>query len=360
MTDEGKIPNTPDLVSPERRTVIIGGAALAAVAVAGTAGSAFAAGPDMSRGADNFYKSDRVTTEDVRYKNTYGMEVVGTLFRPNQMEAGRRYPALVVGHPYGAVRQQAANLYATKMAEQGFVTLSFDQSYWGESAGSPRGAVLPDVYVENFSAAVDFLGTREFVSRENIGVIGICASGGFSIAATKVDARIKALATVSMYDMGEYYRTGIKGERAVETRNSDLQIAAANRYKEAETGQPIHGPGQNDPVFLEAAESRDFYSTERGLVASNDRRTTPATYAKFMNFYPFVGIESIAPRPILFVVGGIAPSRGYTDKAFEMAAEPKELVVIDGANRIDLYDRTEIIPFAKLTSFFNQHLGDAA
>lgn len=360
MSEDIEKTDVADLESPERRMVMVGAAALAAATVGASATAAFAQGPDMSRGADNFYKSDCVTTEDVRFKNTYGMEVVGTLFRPSAMEGDRRYPALVVGHPYGAVRQQAANLYATKMAEEGFVTLSFDQSFWGESAGSPRGAVLPDVYTENFSAAVDFLGTRDFVSQENIGVIGICASGGFSIAATKVDTRIKALATVSMYDMGEYYRTGIKGERALETRNRDLQIAAANRFKEFETGQPIHGPGQNDPVFLEAAESRDFYATERGLVASNDRRTTPATYAKFMNFHPFIDIESISPRPILFVVGGIAPSRAYTDKAFEMAAEPKELVVIDGANRIDLYDRTEIIPWAKLTSFFNQHLTDAA
>jgi hypothetical protein len=296
----------------------------------------------------------------VRYKNTYGLEVVGTLFTPKRLDRSKKSRALVVGHPYGAVRQQAANLYATKMAEQGFVTLTFDQSYWGQSAGTPRGAVLPDVYVENFSAAVDFLGTRDFVARDNIGVIGVCASGGFSLAAAKIDPRIKAVATVSMYDMGEYYRTGIKGERALETRSKDLQIAAANRWKEFETGQPIHGPGQNDPVFLEAAESRDFYETARGKVPSNDRRTTPATYAKFMNYYPFNGIEAISPRPILFMVGEIAPSRGYTEAAFKIAAEPKELVVIPGANRIDLYDRTEIIPWAKLTAFFNQHLGQAA
>ncbi|WP_322982078.1 alpha/beta hydrolase [Pseudomonas sp. C11] len=314
----------------------------------------------MSRGADNFYKSNEVTSEEVRYKNTYGLEVVGTLFKPKTIVSGMKYPALVVGHPYGAVRQQAANLYATKMAEQGFVTLTFDQSYWGQSAGTPRGAVLPDVYVENFSAAVDFLGTRDFVSREKIGVIGVCASGGFSLAAAKVDPRIKAVATVSMYDMGEYFRTGIKHERALETRNSDLLIAAENRYKEFETGEPIYGPGQNDPVFLEAAESNDFYQTERGKVPSNNRRTTPATYAKFINFYPFNGIESISPRPILFVVGEIAPSRGYTEAAYKLAAEPKEMVVIKGANRIDLYDRTEMIPWAKLTAFFDQHLGAAA
>ncbi|WBU60571.1 alpha/beta hydrolase [Paracoccus albus] len=349
-----------DRQSPSRRAVLAGGTALAATAWASGVGIARATGPDLSRGADNFYQSDEVIAENVRFTNTYGMEVVGTLFTPRQMDSGRRYPALVVGHPYGAVRQQAANLYATKMAEQGFVALSFDQSFWGESAGTPRGAVLPDVYVENFSAAVDYLGTRDFVSRENIGVIGICASGGFSIAATKIDPRIKALATVSMYDMGEYYRTGIQGERAIETRNSDLQIAAENRFTAFETGEPIYGPGQNDPVFLEAAESNDFYQTERGRVPSNDRRTTPATYAKFMNFHPFIDIESISPRPILFVVGEIAPSRTYTDRAFEMASQPKELVVVEGANRIDLYDRTEVIPWDRLTTFFGEHLNGAA
>ena len=242
------------------------------------------------------------------------------------------------------------------MAEAGFVALSFDQSFWGESAGTPRGAVLPDVYAENFSAAVDFLGTRAFVDREKIGVIGICGSGGFAIAATKIDPRIKALATVSMYDMGEYFRTGLNHERTVEMRNKDLAIAAEQRYKTAETGQPVYGPGQNDPVFIEGKESNDFYQTERGKVASNDRRSTPATYAKFMNFHPFIDIESISPRPILFVVGDAAPSRTYTDTAYKMAAEPKELVEIKGANRIDLYDRTELIPWDKLVSFFNTNL----
>jgi len=311
---------------------------------------------DMSRGADNFYKSDRVESQVVRFRNAYGMEVVGTLFTPKGMKASDRLPALIVGHPFAAVRQQAANLYATKMAEQGFVTLSFDQSFWGESEGSPRGAVLPDVYSENFSAAVDYLGTQRFVSQDRIGVIGICGSGGFSIAAMKVDPRIKALATVSMYDMGEYFRTGIAHNRSVEARNKDLAVAASNRYKESESGTAIHGPGQNDAVFPEAVESNDFYQTERGKVASNDRKTTPSTYAKLLNFYPFQDIESISPRPLLFIVGEIAPSRGYTEDAFKRAAEPKELVVIKGANRIDLYDRTEIIPWAKLTSFFQQNL----
>lgn len=331
-------------------------AALTILSVALGMGANTAVAADMSHGADNFYQSDKVKTEIVKFKNIYGMEVTGTLFTPRNMEAGKKYDALIVGHPFAAVRQQAANLYATKMAEAGFVALSFDQSFWGESAGTPRGAVLPDVYAENFSAAVDFLGTRTFVDREKIGVIGICGSGGFAIAATKMDPRIKALATVSMYDMGEYFRTGLNHERTVEMRNKDLAIAAEQRYKTAETGQPVYGPGQNDPVFIEGKESNDFYQTERGKVASNDRRSTPSTYAKFMNFHPFIDIESISPRPILFVVGDAAPSRTYTDTAYKMAAEPKELVEIKEANRIDLYDRTELIPWDKLVSFFNTNL----
>lgn len=343
---------------PGSHLLKLAGAAVLGAALTVGLGSANAA--DMSRGANNFYVSDSVKLERIKFKNAYGMEVVGTLFTPKQMDTGTKRPAIVVGHPFAAVRQQAANLYATKMAEAGFVALTFDQSYWGESEGMPRGAVLPDVYSENFSAAVDYLGTRDFVARENIGVIGICGSGGFSIAAAKVDPRIKALATVSMYDMGEYFRTGAKHDRTAEMRTRDLATAAANRYVEFETGKPVYGPGQNDAVFLEAVESNDFYQTERGKVASNDRRTTPSTYAKLLNFYPFNDIQVISPRPLLFVVGEIAPSRGYTDRAYELASQPKELVVVKGANRIDLYDRTEMIPWAKLTGFFNQHLSNGS
>ena len=129
-------------------------AALTILSVALGMGANTAVAADMSHGADNFYKSDKVKTETVKFKNIYGMEVTGTLFTPRTMEAGKKYDALIVGHPFAAVRQQAADLYATKMAEAGFVALSFDQSFWGESAGTPRGAVLPDVYAENFSAAV--------------------------------------------------------------------------------------------------------------------------------------------------------------------------------------------------------------
>ncbi|MCT6882198.1 MAG: alpha/beta hydrolase, partial [Snodgrassella alvi] len=129
---------------------------------------------------DNFYQSNLVTRQPVTFLNQYQMKVAGNLFIPKSIITGQKYPAIIVGHPMGAVKEQSANLYATKMAEQGFITLSIDLSFWGESDGYPRNAVLPDMYSEDFSAAVDFLGTQPFVDRNKIGVIGICGSGSFA------------------------------------------------------------------------------------------------------------------------------------------------------------------------------------
>src|SRR5213595_3523735 len=136
----------------------------------------------MSNGADDFYKSDKVKVQKVAFTNQYGLEVVGNLFTPKSMDTNVKTPAIVVGHPMGAVKEQSANLYATKMAEQGFVTLSLDLSFWGESDGQPRNAVAPDIYTEDFSAAVDYLRTQPVVDPERIGALGVCGSGSFVIS----------------------------------------------------------------------------------------------------------------------------------------------------------------------------------
>jgi fermentation-respiration switch protein FrsA (DUF1100 family) len=142
-----------------------------------------AMGQDMSNGADNFYQSDKLIAQKVTFQNQYQMKVVGNLFIPKDMNQNAKNPAIIVGHPMGAVKEQSANLYAQKLAEQGFVTLSLDLSFWGESEGQPRNAVLPDVYCEDFSAAVDFLGTRSFIDRNRIGVLGCACCWGVGSAA---------------------------------------------------------------------------------------------------------------------------------------------------------------------------------
>lgn len=316
--------------------------------------------------ADNFYKSDKVNVEKVSFPNLYKMKVGANLFLPRDMKPGEKRSAVIVGHPMGAVKEQSADLYATKLAEQGFVTLSIDLSFWGDSDGEPRNAVLPDVYAEDFSAAVDFLGTREFVDRERIGAVGICGSGSFAISAAKIDPRLKAIATVSMYDMGTAKRNGLKNAVTPEQRKQALIEAAEQRYVEFLGGETRYTGGtvhelteQSTPIEREFYE---FYRTPRGEYTprgATPRTTTHPTLTsevKFMNFYPFDDIETISPRALLFIAGENAHSREFSEDACRRAAEPKELYIVPGAGHVDLYDRTDVIPFGKLTVFFQERL----
>ncbi|MGY4516541.1 fermentation-respiration switch protein FrsA (DUF1100 family) [Lysobacter sp. HA18] len=328
--------------------------------------SPIAIGADMSHGANNFYTSDQVVVQKITFKNQYRMTVSANLFTPKNLDRSRRSAAIIVGHPMGAVKEQSANLYATKMAEQGFVTLSLDLSFWGESEGEPRNAVSPDVYAEDFSAAVDFLGTQAFVDRERIGVIGVCGSGSFVISAAKIDPRIKAIATVSMYDMGAANRNGLRHSQTLEQRKQSIAAAAEQRYVEFSGGETKYTSGSvhrldanTDPV---QREFYDFYRTPRGEYtppSSSPLLTTHPTLTsnvKFMNFYPFNDIDTISPRPMLFITGSEAHSREFSEDAYRLAGQPKQLVVIPGAGHVDLYDRTDLIPFEQLTTFFRANL----
>lgn len=329
-------------------------------------GSFAATAADMSHGADNFYKSDTLTSEKVTFKNQYQMNVVGNLFMPKDMDKGAKNPAIIIGHPMGAVKEQSSNLYAQKLAEQGFVTLAIDLSFWGESDGQPRNAVSPDIYAEDFSAAVDYLGTRPFVDRERIGVLGICGSGSFVISAAKIDPRMKAIATVSMYDMGSANRNALNHSQTLAQRKKIIADAAAQRYVEFTGGKTAYTSGTVHQLDADThpiqREFYDFYRTPRGEFTpkgTSPELTTHPTLTsnvKFMNFYPFNDIETISPRPMLFITGDQAHSKEFSEDAWRRAAQPKELVVIPNAGHVDLYDRTDLIPFAKLTAFFQQHL----
>lgn len=321
---------------------------------------------DMSNGAANFYTSDKVIMQKVTFKNQYQMKVTGNLFIPKNLDRNAKNAAIIVGHPMGAVKEQSANLYATKMAERGFVTLSPDLSFWGESEGQPRNAVLPDLYAEDYSAAVDYLGTQAFVDRQRIGVLGICGSGSFVISAAKIDPRMKAIATVSMYDMGAASRNALNHSQTLEQRKQIIAEAAEQRYAEFTGGETKYTSGTvhelNKDTHPIQREFFDFYRTPRGEYTpkgSSRKLTTHPTLTsnvKFMNFYPFNDIETISPRPMLFITGDAAHSREFSEEAYKLAAEPKELVIIPGAGHVDLYDRVNLIPFDKLTSFFSTQL----
>lgn len=330
-------------------------------------GVGVASAADMSNAASNFYKSDKVTLQKVSFRTQYNMNVAGNLFIPKELKQNTKKPAIIVGHPMGAVKEQSANLYATKMAERGFVTLSLDLSFWGESEGQPRNAVSPDIYAEDFSAAVDFLGTRPFVDRDRIGAIGICGSGSFAISAAKIDPRMKAIATVSMYDMGDANRYALKRSQTLEQRKKILEEAAEQRYVEFTGGETRYTSGTvhelNESSSAIEREFYDFYRTQRGEYTpkgQSPKFTTHPTLTsnvKFMSFYPFNNIETISPRPLLFITGENAHSREFSEDAYKLASKPKELYIVPGAGHLDLYDRVNYIPFDKLTSFFTEYLG---
>ncbi len=338
--------------------------AIIIILMAGGTMSAKAA--DMRDGADNFYKSDKVIIQKVTFKNQYNMKVVGNLFIPKDLDKTVKNAAIIVGHPMGAVKEQSSNLYATKMAERGFVTLAIDLSFWGESSGEPRNSAAPDIYSEDFSAAVDYLGTRSFVDRNNIGVIGICGSGSFAISAAKIDNRIKAVATVSMYDMGAASRNALNHSLSLEQRKQIIAEASNQRYNEF-LGEEVKYVGGTDTEINEKSdpvmrEFYDFYRTERGQFTpkgqdpKNTTRPTMVSVVKFMNFYPFNDIETISPRPLLFITGDKAHSKEFSEDAYKKAGKEKELYYVKGAGHVDLYDRVDIIPFDKLDSFFKNNL----
>lgn len=317
-------------------------------------------------GTDNFYRSPTVTGERVTFRNQYQMEVVGTLHRPQGLTGGKRAPAVVVGHPMGAVKEQSSQLYAQKLAEQGFVTLAIDLSFWGESAGTPRHLVAPEIYSDDISAAVDFLSTQSYVDPGRIGGLGICGSGSFVISAAKIDPRIKAIATVSMYDMGAAVRQGLNSGQSLEQRKALIQAATDQRLTEFKGGAPVFVPGTVNDLDADTSaiqrEFFDFYRTPRGAYTPEGEKaeltTQPlfSSLVKFMNFYPFNDIETISPRPMLFISGDAAHSREFSEDAYRSAGQPKELYWVKGADHVDLYDRTQLIPFGKLATFFQRGL----
>lgn len=321
---------------------------------------------DMSNGANNFYQSDKVEMRKVTFQNQYKMNVTGNLFVPKNFNKDSKYSAIIVGHPMGAVKEQSSNLYATKLAERGFITLSIDLSFWGESEGNPRNAVMPEMYAEDFSAAVDFLGTQNLIDKNKIGVLGICGSGSFVISAAKIDPRMKAIATVSMYDMGDASRNALNSSMSLEDRKKIIALAVDQRDIEFNGGQIKYTGGTDHELTKDThpiqREFYDFYRTPRGEYtpkSSTPMLTTHPTLSsnvKFMNFYPFNDLEMISPRPLLFITGDVAHSREFSEKAYKRASEPKELLVIKGAGHVDLYDRVNLIPFDKLETFFRKNL----
>lgn len=309
-----------------------------------------------------FPKSDKVDHQKITFINRYGITLAADLYLPKD-RAGKRLAAIVVSGPFGAVKEQSSGLYAQTMAERGFVTLAFDPSYTGESGGEPRNVASPDINTEDFSAAVDFIGLHPTVDRERIGIIGVCGWGGMALNAVAVDKRVKAVVASTMYDMTRVMSKGYNDSVTLAQRTQTLEQLGQQRWVDAEKGAPSYQPSYNKEVTAGEAQFmvdyHNYYMTPRGYhprAVNSGNAWTITTPLSFMNMPILTYIAEISPRPVLFIHGEKAHSRYFSETAYAAAAQPKELMIIPGANHTDLYDRVDVIPFDKLTDFFTTHL----
>ncbi|MFC7542567.1 alpha/beta hydrolase [Siccirubricoccus deserti] len=308
-----------------------------------------------------FPRSGDVDNQKVTFRNRYGITLVGDLYLPKGHATGR-LPAIAVAGPFGAVKEQSSGLHAQTLAERGFAALAFDPSYTGESGGEPRNVASPDINTEDFCAAVDYLGLHPAVDRERIGILGICGWGGMALNAAAVDKRVKAVATTTMYDMSRVMARGYNDSVTPEQRARTLEGLSRQRWEDAANGTPAYQPPYNELKGGEAqflVNYHDYYRTPRGYhprAVNSGNAWTITTPLSFMNMPLLIYIQEISPRPVLLIHGEKAHSRYFSETAYAAAAEPKELVIVPGANHTDLYDKVDVIPFDRLTAFFNRHL----
>ena len=309
-----------------------------------------------------FPKSDQVDHQKVTFHNRYGITLAADLYTPKGAEG--KLPAIAVSGPFGAVKEQSSGLYAQKMAELGFLTIAFDPSYTGESGGTPRYVASPDINTEDFCAAVDFLSVQENVDPECIGIIGICGWGGMAINAAAIDTRIKATAAMTMYDMTRVNANGyFDSENTADARYAKKQAMNAQRTADYKNGTYALAGGVVDPLPEDAPQFvKDYYGyykTRRGYhprsLNSNGGWNVTSSLS-FMNM-PILQYAGEIRSAVLLVHGEKAHSRYFSEGAYEkLTGDNKELMIIPGANHVDLYDNLAAIPFEKLRSFFEEYL----
>lgn len=326
------------------------------------------------------FKVDKsIQTKFVTFRNRYEIDVAGHLYLPKNFDANKKYAAIVVSGPFGAVKEQASGLYAQEFAKAGFVAVAFDPSFTGESGGTVRDVASPDIFTEDYSAAVDFVGSLAYVDRERIGAMGICGLSGMAVTAAINDVRIKAVAVSAMYDMVDSIRNHYKGDYYTPAQREVVKEYLADmRWKEAALGKTLPGyhevpvvngkaigtDGKLFPNTLPAdadSVTKEFFAYYRGrafhprAINSNGIWSSTTPYG-FFNFPLDVHVDELSPRPIMLITGDKAHSKYHSDELYARASEPKEIIVVPGATHTDLYDNFDKIPFDRLNKFFKDNL----
>ena len=334
-----------------------------------------------------FPKSDKVDHKKVTFKNRYGIELAADMYTPK--DATGKLPAIAVTGPFGAVKEQSSGLYAQHMAERGFITIAFDPSFTGESGGEPRRMASPDINTEDFLAAVDFLSVQDNVDPERIGIIGICGFGGMAVNTAALDPRIKATVASTMYDMTKVNREGyFMSSDSKEQRMAARKAMAAQRTEDYKAGTYQRAGGVIDPLPEDAPwfvkDYHSYYKTKRGYHERSGNSTDGWNVTGCQSFLnqPILDYANEIEAPVLLIHGEKAHSRYFSEYAFEkmtgkkpfassvaecaMANEiptgkyagsykegNKELLIIDGASHVDLYDDVAgVVPYEKMEAFF--------
>lgn len=300
------------------------------------------------------------TMQGVHFKNG-DLKLAGNLHFPPGFKAGEKYSAILVVHPGGGVKEQVAGLYAKKLAEQGFVTLAFDASHQGASEGMPRFLDDPMRRVGDIFSAVDYLTTLVYVDPNRIGALGVCAGSGATVKAASMERRIKAVGTVSAVDVGAVFRKGWDGKAAESAQIATLEAVAKQRSSEAAGAAPVYLPyvpqvgDRSAPLDLQ--EAADYYLTKRGKHpnAPNKMLMTSASY--IISFTGFDRVAALLTQPLMVVAGSKAGSLWHSQELHSKAAGPKELVIVDGATHMDLYDGKAVeVAMNKLSPYFKEKL----
>ena len=312
-----------------------------------------------------FLKSEKVDHRKVSFYNRYGISLAADLYEPKNAQG--RLAALAVCGPFGAVKEQAAGLYAQTMAERGFLTIAFDPSYTGESGGRPRYMASPDINTEDFQAAVDFLSVQDHVDPEKLGVIGICGWGGMALNAAALDTRIKATVTSTMYDMTRVNANGyFDSEDSADARYAKRQALNSQRIQDYKNGSYALGGGVAEQVPEDAPfyvkDYHDYYKTGRGYHPRSLNSNGGWNVTGCMSFLnqPILSYSNEIRSAVLIIHGEKAHSCYFSRDAFagmvkdNPYADNKELMIIPGAVHTDLYDKTDVIPFDKMAEFFRK------
>ena len=313
-----------------------------------------------------FPKSEKVNHRKVTFPNRFGITLVADLYEPKEYEG--KLPAIAVCGPFGAVKEQASGLYAQIMAERGYLSIAFDPSYTGESSGTPRYVASPDINTEDFSAAVDFLSVQDNVDSEKIGIIGICGWGGLALNVASIDTRIKATVCSTMYNMSRVNHNGYFDSTTEDGLYELKKTLNAQRIEDYKKGEYSLGGGVVDPLPEDAPfyvkDYYDYYKTSRGYHKRSLNSNGGWNMTSSLSFIntPQHTFTGEIRNAVLIIHGEKAHSCYFSKDAYNdmikngKYTENKELMIIPDAVHTDLYDRTDIIPFDKIDSFFKENL----